>query len=152
VTDDKFAFVVLPDANGMVNGVNQMFGDRTRGPDGNFSLNGYEALAKWDGRSVAGTAAQGSLSDGVIDANDPVYEKLRLWLDHNRNGISDADELYPLDQFHIKLFDLNYDPRYLERDKYGNQIRYKSVAQTQDGRLLTMFDLWFGYDGDNNQN
>jgi hypothetical protein len=40
----------------------------------------------------------------------------------------------------------------LERDKYGNQIRYKSVAQTQDGRLLTMFDLWFGYDGDNNQN
>lgn len=151
VTDDNFAFIVFPNANGQVLGVNEMFGDRTKGPDGDFALNGYEALRKWDGRPVPGQSGVGGLPDGVIDASDPIYGALRLWIDSNRDGIATPTELYALSQFKIKLFDLNYDPRYYERDLYGNQIRYKSVAQSQDGRLYTVFDLWFNYDGDQGQ-
>ncbi|RYZ76592.1 MAG: hypothetical protein EOP06_31170, partial [Proteobacteria bacterium] len=43
-------FIVLPDAKGDVNGIEEMFGDNTSGPDGKFAKNGYEALRKWDGR------------------------------------------------------------------------------------------------------
>jgi len=146
VTDNVFAFFALPDASGNVTGVNQLFGDRTRGPDGEFAFNGYEALAKWDGRPVAG-AGQGSLPDGVIDPADPVYEKLRLWIDVNRDGFGPPSELWPLSRHNIKTIDLNYDPHYYERDVYGNEIRFKSVAVTVKGQLMTVFDLWFNYEG-----
>ena len=148
VTSDNFGFIVLPDANNQVSGINDLFGDRTRGPDNNFSLNGYEALAKWDGRPHPRSSLPGGLPDGMIDESDPVFEQLRLWIDHTRDGVAQANELYPLSQFKIRLLDLSYDPRYYERDVYGNQIRYKSVAQTKDGRLLTVFDLWWNYEGD----
>ncbi len=103
VTDDVFAFITLPDANGNVNGVNQLFGDRTRGPDSTFAFNGYDALSKWDGRPVAGSTMAGSLPDGVIDGHDPVFAKLRLWIDKNRDGRSAPAELYPLSEFKIKV-------------------------------------------------
>ncbi|MGZ3722444.1 MAG: hypothetical protein ACXVA9_05910, partial [Bdellovibrionales bacterium] len=80
-------FIVLPDANGNVTGVDQLFGDNTTGPDGAFAANGYEALRKWDGRRADGSF-DSSARDGQITARDPVFSKLRLWMDSHSDGIA----------------------------------------------------------------
>lgn len=141
---NQYLFVVLPDAAGRVKGIDQMFGDNTIGPDGRFALNGYDALAKFDG-----TSADGRLKlikpDGFIDERDPIYHALRLWQDKNFDGVAEASELFTLSALGIKLIDLRYDPRFQEVDKYGNETRYKSVVLTKTNRMLLIFDVWFKY-------
>ncbi len=39
-------FLVLPNSSGGVSGIDEMFGDNTRGPDGKFAANGYEVRLK----------------------------------------------------------------------------------------------------------
>jgi len=130
----EYYFIVLPNSSGQVLGINEMFGDNTRGPDGKFSANGYLALAKHDDDK-----------DSLITEDDEVYSKLRLWNDKNRDGIADSSELSSLKDKGLMVIDLNYDKRYKETDKYGNQTLMKSVAKAEDGKLHLMFDLWFRY-------
>lgn len=130
--EPQFYFVTLPDANGKINGVDQLFGNNTKGPDGNFADNGFLALAKHDANG-----------DGAIDARDPVFSQLRLWNDTNGDGISQPIELYTLTAMGVVSIGLAYDARYLETDIYGNQIKFKSIVKTASGRNQIMFDLWF---------
>lgn len=130
----QYVYIVLPNAAGKVEGIDEMFGDNTKGPDGKFAANGYEALSKWD-----------DSKDGYIDSKDAIYSRLRIWRDENFDGISQAQELYRMDQFGIKTVDLNYDPKYYEMDKWGNEVKYKSVVQAKDGKLYLMFDVWFNH-------
>lgn len=132
--EQEYYFIVLPNKNGQVLGINEMFGDNTRGPDGKFSANGYAALAKYDDDK-----------DALITDEDAVYSELRLWNDRNRDGIADPNELYTLKEKGLSVIDLHYDKRYKETDQYGNQTLMKSVVKTEDGKLHLMFDLWFRY-------
>ncbi len=131
---DQYMFLVKPNKKGRVEGVDEMFGDNTRGPDKDFSANGFLALAKFD-----------SNEDGLINSKDAVFKSLRLWKDKNFDGIGTANELVSLDQMSVKNIDLNYDPGFYERDAHGNETVYKSVIQYQDGSLDLIFDLWFNY-------
>lgn len=140
----EYLYVVLPDANGQVNGIDQMFGNNTMGPDGRFALNGYEALGKYDGTTADGKTQVGP-QDGLITRKDAIYERLRLWRDENSDGAAQPHELYTLEQAGVTVIDLHFDPSYYERDRYGNETKYKSVVQTRDGRIHLMFDLWFKY-------
>jgi len=130
----SYMFLVLPDEHGEVNGIDQMFGNDTKGPDGDFADNGYEALAKYDLNH-----------DGVIDQNDAIYSKLRLWSDANLDGVAQSSELISLEEAGIVSIDLHYDNNYYERDKYGNETKMKSVVQLADGSMRLIFDLWFAY-------
>lgn len=132
--DQEYYFIVLPNKQGQVLGINEMFGDNTRGPDGKFAANGYDALAKYDDDK-----------DHLITDEDAIYSELRLWSDRNRDGVADPNELYTLKEKSIIVVDLNYDKGYKETDKYGNQTLMKSVVKTEDGKLHLMFDLWFRY-------
>lgn len=132
--DSEYYFIVLPNKSGQVLGINEMFGDNTRGPDGKFSANGYAALAKYDHDK-----------DSLITEEDEIFSELRLWSDKNRDGIADANELFSLKEKGLSVIDLHYDKRYKETDPYGNQTLMKSVAKTEDGKLHLMFDLWFRY-------
>lgn len=143
-SNPAYVFVVLPDANGQVNGIDQLFGNNTKGPDGRFALNGYEALAKYDGKTADGKSSVGA-ADGYINKFDPVYTKLRIWRDSNSDGVAQPGELHTLADAGIMVIDLHFDPSYYERDRYGNETKYKSVVQTRDGRLHLMFDLWYAY-------
>jgi hypothetical protein len=138
---DTNYFLVLP-RRGQVNGINQMFGNNTLGPDGKFAANGYEALRKWDGRLPDGKYDL-SAANGYIDRQDWIFSQLRLWADLNGDGIAQADELYSLDQLNVQSIDLTYDSNYVETDQYGNQTRMKSVLTTTDGQLHLVYDLWF---------
>ncbi|MBS1972488.1 MAG: hypothetical protein JSU04_19435 [Bdellovibrionales bacterium] len=132
--DQEYYFIVLPNKQGRVLGIDEMFGDNTKGPDGKFAANGYAALAKYDDDK-----------DGLITEDDAIFSELRLWKDSNRDGVADPNELYTLQEKGLTVIDLHYDKRYKETDQYGNQTLMKSVVKTEDGKLHLVFDLWFRY-------
>ena len=132
--EQEYYFITLPNKDGQVLGINELFGDNTRGPDGKFADNGYAALAKYDDDR-----------DKLITSDDEVFEKLRAWNDKNRDGLAQSDELFTMKAKGITVIDLKFDKRYKETDKYGNQTLMKSVVKTEDGKLHLVFDLWFRY-------
>lgn len=125
-------FIALPDSGGRVKGIDELFGNNTQGPDGKFAANGYEALRKFD-----------SDGDGLITERDDVFSRLRLWSDRNLNGDAETVELFRLDEKALKSIDLNYDPHYAETDRWGNQIKMKSVVENTKGEMFLMYDIWF---------
>jgi hypothetical protein len=128
----EFFLLSLPDANGNIQSVDQLFGNNTKGPDGEFAANGFLALKKYD-----------SNGDGVIDAKDPVFHQLRLWQDANHDGIAQASELVTPQIMGVTSIGLNYDLRFSETDVYGNQIKFKSIVKVEGEPDQIMFDLWF---------
>ncbi len=134
ISKPSYMFLVKPNAYGQVRGINEMFGDNTKGPDGLFADDGYAALEKYDLNQ-----------DKVIDAADPVFSKLMLWSDKNLDGRAQRRELISLEEAGLVAIDLLYDASYSETDQYGNQINMKSVVRYSDGTLRSIFDLWFNY-------
>ena len=130
----QYFFIALPNKNGEVKGIDELFGDNTKGPDGKFAEDGYKALAKFDQNG-----------DTYITKEDPVFAKLRLWNDRNHDGKAQPDELVSLTEMQIEVIDLNADPNYKEIDIHGNETTLKSVVKTTDGRYHLMFDVWFRY-------
>ncbi len=137
-------FLTLPKQSAMILGIDELFGNNTRGPDGveSFAANGFEALAKYDGRLGDGRF-DSQARDRVIDRDDEVFSQLRLWQDRNSNGIAEYRELFSLDELGVKAIDLAYDPDFEETDIYGNRIKTKSVVRMSDDRMELIFDLWF---------
>ncbi len=141
-TNLDYRLLALPDANGQVRSIDELFGNNTPGPDGGYADNGYAALAKFDGASADGMF-QLVPPDGYITRADPVFEYLRLWLDENFDGLAQAHELANLDSVDISYIDLNYSSDFAETDSYGNQTKMKSVVGYNDNTLDLIFDLWF---------
>lgn len=142
--DDNFGFLVLPNKDGQVPSIHELFGDGTLGPDGYMALNGYDALEKYDGLLSPGVFSLGQRNK-VIDKNDVVFSKLRIWLDKNHNGVAEASELTSLDQSGIRAISLRYDSKYSEKDEFGNIIAFKSKIVSSDGSDRVMFNLWLRY-------
>jgi hypothetical protein len=76
-----------------------------------------------------------SNADGKIDRDDTVYSELRLWQDRNHNGVSEPDELHPLDRLGLKTLFLNY-RRSNRVDKHGNEFRYRARVTDFSDRQL----------------
>ena len=152
----RYRWLTLPDANGHVNGIDELFGDNTFGPNQGspFARDGFRALMKWDRGDT--TNSSQDFSDGYIDANDAVFSKLRLWHDLNGDGNCNteseiANELVTLDQVGITYIHLMANENFFETDSHGNDITYKSLVgfrASEEGvtRFGTAFDIWFRYD------
>ncbi|MGE4132350.1 MAG: hypothetical protein AB7F86_11980 [Bdellovibrionales bacterium] len=130
--NSAMAMLVLPNLREQVNGVNELFGNNTRGPDGEFAPHGFAALAKYDDNA-----------DGSIGRVDKVFERLSLWMDHDLNGIAGPGELISLTHLGIESIDLDFDPNFSEVDRYGNEVKYKSVVKFENGEMKLIYDLWF---------
>ncbi len=112
--------------DGRIDDFTELFGNATPQPK-TAHPNGYLALAVFD------DPANGGNGNGVIDPGDAVYSHLRVWIDENHNGISEPNELYPLQDLGIFRIDLSY---YLAWyvDENGNVYRYKSKIWDEAGQ------------------
>jgi Ca2+-binding RTX toxin-like protein len=79
--------VLDKNGSGQIESADEMFGGAGQ--------NAFAQLAKYD-----------SNLDGVIDAQDPIYSQLRIWVDSNDNGIVDPGELLTLQQAGIASINL----------------------------------------------
>jgi len=112
----------------------ELFGNATRLPSGERALNGFEALRPLD-----------SNGDGFLTYKDQSWDELKLWIDSNRDGVSQRWEMMSLDRAGVESVDLKY-VSVLEVDSHGNQTRERStfVRKVQGQRyVLPVVDVWF---------
>lgn len=128
------------DGDGVIKDGTEMFGNFTPHSEGpaNFpdnGKNGFLALGWYDG------PAQGGTGDQIIDKNDKIWKKLRLWIDTHCYSDPDApcqslpSELHTLESMGITSLSAvySYDPQNF--DKIGNRFKYWAVLNPE---LATM--------------
>lgn len=122
------------DGNGKIDNGREVFGDYHLLADGSRAANGFAALAQYDANG-----------DGVIDANDEIFDRLRLWIDADSNGISEAGELKTLPEMGIKAINLNYDAA---NQSTGTEALIGNVAtfEYEDGREGAIGEMWVASD------
>ena len=118
-------------ASGTIDSGRELFGSETLLPNGMKAINGFEALKAFD---VNG--------DGVIDANDPVFAQLRVWVDADTNARTGEGELLTLEEARVKSINLAYTNSNFV-DAQGNAHRQVGSYTTTDGQTRAATDVWF---------
>ncbi len=128
------------DRNGSIDDGRELFGYATRLADGSNAVVGYRALAEMDSPTAGGNG------DGVVDARDPAYAELCVWVDANHDGVSQTGEVAPLTSTQFVGLRYAYQTT-RRRDTSGNLFRYRSSAwvRTPGGgvRLEPTYDVIF---------
>ncbi|MCK3864265.1 S8 family serine peptidase [Pseudomonas sp. B329] len=90
--DRTTGMLVFDDGNGQIKNVSQMFSEYYRGKAGVNGVAGEERFK--DGFEAL--ASEDADKNGVVNKNDPIWSKLRVWVDASHDGKSDAGELKTL--------------------------------------------------------
>ena len=117
--------------DGVIDSGAELFGNNTELSNGTDAANGFEALAEFD-----------SNADGVIDADDERYADLRVWRDVNQDGVSQADELFTLDEAGVSAIGTGYQSTN-SLDENGNRTFQAGTATLADGTEVAANDVWF---------
>ncbi|MDF0585064.1 calcium-binding protein, partial [Bradyrhizobium yuanmingense] len=115
-------------ANGVVDNGLELFGSSTQ--------DGFAVLEKAD-----------SNGDGVINAQDADFGKLKVWRDLNQNGASDAGELQSLAEAGIASISLVREQ--LQGTNAGHGLGYQAVFTRSDGTTGISQTVYFETDAGN---
>lgn len=111
--------------NGNIDDITELFGNAT--------TDGFTELALLD-----------SNGDGVIDAADTEFANLRVWIDSDRDGTSNAGELKTLSELEIESISLAATE--VSQTQLGNEISHISSYTRSDGSQHEIVDAWFAND------
>ena len=137
-TGSNAAFLVLDrNLNGEIDDGSELFGSSTASAvwdlpmGGERYKGGFGILASWDVDR-----------NGVIDARDPIFPYLTLWIDANRNGFADPEELRSLKDAGIKS--LPTESRAIDvSDSSGNRMVAQASVTFADGSNRSIYDVVF---------
>ncbi|WP_040666811.1 calcium-binding protein, partial [Neisseria wadsworthii] len=90
---------------------------------------GFAALAEFD-----------SNGDGVVDAKDENFAKLRVWRDLNQDGYSQKDELFALQDVNVQSLNVAHQNANQNLGN-GNRLAREGSYTTVDGKTQKMGDL-----------
>lgn len=82
---------------------------------------------------------------GIIDINDKDFNKLRIWQDINKDGVSQINELKTLDELNIKSLNLNYKETNQDLGD-NNTLTLKGSYTKTNGQTMLMGDINFNVD------
>jgi hypothetical protein len=134
----KDGFLVFDrNQNGIIDDGRELFGTATPPMLSTLPVrHGYEALEELD------LAPLGGNGDGLLDARDRMFTYLQLWLDANRDGVTQPGELKSLDELGVVGIGLSY-YRDDEDDQWGNSLRWWSPVYMKDGSSTMSVDIFF---------
>jgi len=133
-TMEGFLWVDLTGKRNRVDNGSELFGVGTVLPDGTKARDGFEALAMYD------DPGRGGNGDGVIDAHDEVWNKLRLWVDANHDGVCQSTEVDPIHKFGIEGISLAaVKSTYVDSHGNGHYLRGRYWRHVQGH--LQFFDI-----------
>lgn len=104
--------------NGIIDNGNELFGDNTALADSSKAAHGFAALAQLD-----------SNNNGKIDALDSAFNELKVCIDANSDGISQASELHTLMDLDIQSLNVAH------QDVNQNLGKDNSIQLTQAANL-----------------
>ena len=81
-------------------------------------------------------------SNQLLDKGDLHFKDFRIWRDRNSNGVSEASELFTLDQLGIGSIDLRSGGSLVDH-KDGSKRKGTSTATMKDGSTILVGDLSF---------
>lgn len=97
---------------------------------------GYEALEEFDSFTLGGNG------DSLIDSHDQIFEHLQIWLDENRDAVTQEGELKSLSELGVNAISLSY-YRDDQTDQWGNVFRWWSPIYFEDGSISMSTDVFF---------
>ncbi|HEX6099977.1 MAG TPA: matrixin family metalloprotease [Thermoanaerobaculia bacterium] len=124
-TEEAFLWLDL-DRNGRVDDGRELFGHGTVLENGLRAQDGFEALSQYDQVSLGGNR------DGKLSKEDRVWDRLRLWVDADQDGVCTPPETGPIAEYGVLDIALTYsvhetvDPSgnvHRLRSSYGRWIR-----------------------------
>lgn len=110
--------------DGLINDGRELYGSATT----TGANNGFDALAREAGINT-------------IDATVPLYNKLQVWHDANRDGVTQPGELAPVSRYLRSIF-LFY-KLIGKKDPQGNEFRFQGQAVYVDGEQRPIYDVIF---------
>ena len=107
---------------------------------GGSTITADELLGAQSGDGFSDLKALDTNSDEVVDAEDPAFANLKVWVDANGNGQLDAGELNSLNELGITSFDVSATPS--NQTISGNTI-VSTGTFTLDGAQQTIAEVDF---------
>jgi len=120
--------------DGFINNGRELFGSGTLLPNGQNAADGFQALVGLD-----------TNADGVINGLDADFASLKVWIDANNNGATDAGELQTLQALGIAELSLHAGTSELKDN--GNLLGLVSNYTTTTGQTQALVDVWLATSG-----
>ncbi|MCL2029676.1 MAG: hypothetical protein FWG97_04595 [Deltaproteobacteria bacterium] len=120
--------------NGRIDDGGELFGSQAPLASGRKWGTGFQALVELD-----------SNRDDIIDQRDENWPELRLWIDHNGDGLTDEGELMTLEEAGVIGLSLDYVLQN-DTDENGNLHYHAATFIKADGSTGRMTEVWFKTD------